>query len=269
MARLQSLIVAIPILSVYFSSPAWPQESPQESVDTQRCNGELQVSAQEQIASCSALIDSRSFSGKTLAIIYSNRGIIWFEQSDYYKAVVDLGEAIALDPLDATSFYHRGLAKLKIGDTSGKADIAKAEELNPEFRAAKSATPSLATPNRTNAAASSKAVASERTSKDFKSKKADRHSKKEFSDHSKKEVSHKRGKAQRDEKGEKKVAERRHRGRESSDAPVAAQPPKKVAERRHRGRESDAPVAAQSPSGNFILGIPGLGIGFGGFGSHH
>ncbi len=270
MARLQSLIVVIPILSVYFSSPAWPQESPQESVDAQRCNGELQVSAQEQIASCSALIDSRSFSGKTLAIIYSNRGIIWFEQSDYYKAVVDLGEAIALDPLDATSFYHRGLAKLKIGDTSGKADLAKAEELNPEFRAAESATPSLATPNRANAAASSKAVANERTSKDFKSEKADRHSKKEVSDHSKKEVSHKRGKAQRDEKGEKKVAERRHRGRESSDAPVAAQPPKKVAERRHRGRESsDAPVAAQSPSGNFILGIPGLGIGFGGFGSHH
>ena len=249
MARLQSLIVAIPILSVYFSSPAWPQESPQESVDTQRCNGELQVSAQEQIASCSALIDSRSFSGKTLAIIYSNRGIIWFEQSDYYKAVVDLGEAIALDPLDATSFYHRGLAKLKIGDTSGKADIAKAEELNPEFRAAKSATPSLATPNRTNAAASSKAVASERTSKDFKSKKADRHSKKEASDHSKKEVSHRRGKAQSDERDEKGQ--------------------KKVAERRHQGRESSAP--AQSPSGSSTPGIPlfGLGIGFGGFGSRH
>ncbi len=241
MARLQSLIVAIPILSVYFSSPAWPQESPQESVDAQRCNGELQVSAQEQIASCSALIDSRSFSGKTLAIIYSNRGIIWFEQSDYYKAVVDLGEAIALDPLDATSFYHRGLAKLKIGDTSGKADIAKAEELNPEFRAAKSATPSLATPNRANAAASSKAVANERTSKDFKSEKADRHSKKE--------VSHRRGKAQSDERDEKGQ--------------------KKVAERRHQGRESSAP--AQSPSGSSTPGIPlfGLGIGFGGFGSRH
>src|SRR6266496_1918864 len=256
MARLQALIVAIPILSVYFLSPTWSQESPQESVDAQRCNGELQVSAQEQIASCSALIDSRSFSGKTLAIIYSNRGIIWFEQSDYYKAVVDLGEAIALDPLDATSFYHRGLAKLKIGDTSGKADIAKAEELNPEFRAAKSATPSLATPNRTNAAASSKA---------FKSKKADRHSKKEASDHSKKEasdhskreasdhskkeVSHRRGKAQSDERDEKGQ--------------------KKVAERRHQGRESSAP--AQSPSGSSTPGIPlfGLGIGFGGFGSRH
>jgi|SRR6266567_4308617 len=251
MARLQSLIVAIPILSVYFSSPAWPQESPQESVDAQRCNGELQVSAQEQIASCSALIDSRSFSGKTLAIIYSNRGIIWFEQSDYYKAVVDLGEAIALDPLDATSFYHRGLAKLKIGDTSGKADLAKAEELNPEFRAAESATPSLATPNRANAAASSKAVA---RSKNWKGEKADRrskkevsdHSKKEASDHSNKEVSHRRAKAQRDERDEKGQ--------------------KKVAERRHQGRESSAPVAAQPSSGNFTPPF-GLGIGFGGFGS--
>src|SRR6266508_2344080 len=159
MPRLSPLIAAIPILSLYFSSPAWPQESPQDSVDAQRCNGELQASAQEQIASCSALINSLSFSGKTLAIIYSNRGIIWFEQSDYYKAVVDLSEAIALDPLNATSFYHRGLAKLKIGDPSGKADLAKAEQLNPEFRAAESGTPSLATANRASAAAGSKPMA--------------------------------------------------------------------------------------------------------------
>jgi tetratricopeptide (TPR) repeat protein len=265
MARLRSLIIAIPILSVYFLSPAWTQEISQETVDAQRCNGELKVSAQEQIASCSALIDSRSFSGKTLAIIYSNRGIIWFEQSDYYKAVVDLGEAIALDPLDATSFYHRGLAKLKIGDASGKADIAKAEELNPQFRAAKSATPSLARPNRANDAAS------ERTSNDSKKEKDGRHSRKEVSDHSKKEVSHKRGKAQRDEKGVKEVAERRHRGRESSDAEIAGQSRKKVAERSRGRKSSDAPVATQPPSGNFMPGIPlfGLGIGFGGFGSHH
>ncbi len=236
MPRLSPLIAAIPILSLYFSSPAWPQESPQDSVDAQRCNGELQASAQEQIASCSALINSLSFSGKTLAIIYSNRGIIWFEQSDYYKAVVDFGEAIALDPLDATSFYHRGLAKLKIGDTAGsKADIARAEELNPEFRAAKSASPSHA-----NAAVFSKAVASARTSKDFKSEKTDKHSKKE--------VSHKRGKAERHEKDEQKVAERRH-----------------------RRENSDAPVAPQTSSGSSTPSIPifGLGLGLGPFGARH
>ncbi len=273
MARLQALIVAIPILSVYFLSPTWSQESPQESVDAQRCNGELQVSAQEQIASCSALIDSRSFSGKTLAIIYSNRGILWFEQSDYYKAVVDLGEAIALDPLNATSFYHRGLAKLRIGDPSGKADLAKAEELNPEFRAVVSATPSLAAPNRAGTAALSKRIIAR--SKNLKNEEPDRHpqkevsdrskkqasyhstkqagdhSKNEASDHSKKEVSHRRGKAQRNESGEKSQ--------------------KKVAGRPYQVRESSAPIAAQPPSGNFIPGIPllGLGIGFGGFGFHH
>jgi tetratricopeptide (TPR) repeat protein len=169
-------MIAIPILSICFSSPAWPQENPQESADAQRCNGELQVSAQEQIASCSALIDSRSFSGKTLAILHSNRGIIWFEQTDYYKAVVDFDEAIALDPQDATSFYHRGLAKLKIGDTSGNADLGKAEELNPEFRAAKANAPSLPPPSRARKSTSSKALA---RSKNLSSEEVDRPSKKE------------------------------------------------------------------------------------------
>src|SRR5262249_14193821 len=145
MPRLSSFVAAIPIISLYFSSPVWSQQASFEDVDAQRCNGEIQAGAQAQIASCSALIESRQFNGKTLAIIYSNRGIIWLEQSDYYKAVVDFGEAIALDPLDATSFYHRGLAKLKIGDMAGsKADIAKAEELNPEFRTAPSATQTAA-----------------------------------------------------------------------------------------------------------------------------
>lgn len=258
MARLQSLVITILILSVNFSSPVWTQESVQVSIDARRCNGELQASTQEQIASCSALIDSHSFSGKTLAVIYSNRGIIWLDRSDFYRAVVDFGEAIALDPLDATSFYHRGLAKLKIGDTSGEADIAKAKELNPMLGVA---TPSLAV--------SSKAAPIERKSNDLNGKKIEGHLKKKISDHSKKDVSHRSGKVQRDQKGdEKKIAERGRRGREISDTPAAAPSQRKVAERGRRNRESaEAPVAAQPSYGGFIPGIPffGLGIGFG----HH
>ncbi|SRR6266542_585744 len=236
MPRLSLLIATIPILSLYFSSPAWSQES----VEAQRCNGEIRASAQEQIASCSALIDSHSFNSKTLAIIYSNRGIIWLEQFDYYKAIVDFGEAIALDPLDATSYYHRGLAKLKVGDLAGsKADINRAGDLNPEFHAAESIKQT---------AAPTKPVVSERKPKDFKSEKSDKHSKNAISHNSRNEVSHKRGKAEGHEKGAKKVAERRHH-REVSDAPVAAQP----------------------PSGTSAPGISlfGLTLGVGGLGGPH
>jgi tetratricopeptide (TPR) repeat protein len=228
MRPLWSLIVAIPILSL-FSAPAWSQEGPLGGVDAQRCNGEIQASAQAQIASCSALIDSHKFNGKTLGIIYGNRGIIRFEQSDYYKAVVDFDEAIALDPSDATSFYHRGLAKGKIGDIAGsKVDIAKAEELNPEFRTARAAT---------RTAAPAGPAASERKSKSVQSQKTEKHAKKE--------ANQKRRKAESREKGEKKITEHRQ-----------------------RPEVSDSPRTAQSPSGSFVPGIPllGLTLGLGGGG---
>jgi tetratricopeptide (TPR) repeat protein len=223
------LIAAVPIVSLHFSAPAWAQEGPLGGVDAQRCNGEIQASAQAQIASCSALIDSHKFNGKNLGIIYSNRGIIWLEQSNYYKAVVDFDEATALDPSDGTSFYHRGLAKGKIGDVAGsKADIAKAEELNPEFRTTRSA-PQTAAP--------AKPAAGERKSTSLQSEKTEKHGKKE--------ASQKHAKAERRDKSERKITEHRQ-----------------------RPEVSDAPRAAQSPSATFAPGIPllGLTLGFGGGG---
>jgi tetratricopeptide (TPR) repeat protein len=61
---------------------------------------------------------------------FFNRGIAYGKKGDYERAIADFSEAIQLDPRDAFAFCYRGSAKLKIHDSSGNADIAKARRLN-------------------------------------------------------------------------------------------------------------------------------------------
>ena len=118
------------VLVLANSQPTWSQEN----IDVQRCNGELSASVEAQMASCSALISSGLFSGPTLAVIYSNRGLLWADQAEYYKAVADFETAINLDPGDAQNFYNRGLAKWHIGDAVGAStDLAMAAKMNPQL----------------------------------------------------------------------------------------------------------------------------------------
>ena len=64
------------------------------------------------------------------AIAFNNRGISYGNKSDPDRAIADYSEAIRLDPNYARAFCNRGRAKLKINDTSGNEDIAKARQLN-------------------------------------------------------------------------------------------------------------------------------------------
>ncbi len=126
MRRSFTVLAAATVLLFANSLSVWSQEN----TDAQRCNGELPAGVEEQIASCSALISSGLFSGPTLAIIYSNRGLLWADQAEYYKAVADFETAINLDPGDAQSFYNRGLAKLHVGDAVGaRTDFAIAAKI--------------------------------------------------------------------------------------------------------------------------------------------
>ena len=64
------------------------------------------------------------------AMTFNNRGFLYFKKGDSRRAIADFDEAIRLDPKNALAFCNRGNAKLKIKETSGNADIAKARELN-------------------------------------------------------------------------------------------------------------------------------------------
>ena len=59
-----------------------------------------------------------------------NRGIAYGRKGEHDRAIADYNEAIRLDPKDATAFCIRERSKLRINDSSGNADIAKARELD-------------------------------------------------------------------------------------------------------------------------------------------
>src|SRR5215467_10136509 len=65
-----------------------------------------------------------------VAMTFNNRGFLYFKKSDTRRAIADFDEAIRLDPKSALAFCNRGNAKLKIKETSGNADIAKAKQLD-------------------------------------------------------------------------------------------------------------------------------------------
>src|SRR5262249_33638217 len=130
MKRRYVVMAAALVLLLTNSQPLWSQDN----IDAQRCNGELTASVENQIASCSTLIGSGVFSGLTLAVIYSNRGLLWVDQQEYYKAVADFEMAISLDPSDPENFYYRGLAKWRVGDSLGaRTDFATALKMNPQL----------------------------------------------------------------------------------------------------------------------------------------
>jgi tetratricopeptide (TPR) repeat protein len=118
------------------------------------------------IDACSRAITSGKFKGRSLSLLYTNRGVEYVVKDDidhaiadhdqaikldpknslafnnrgnaygakreFDRAVTDYDQAIKLNPKYAAAFYNRGLAKQKKGDMAGgDADIAQARQLQP------------------------------------------------------------------------------------------------------------------------------------------
>ena len=61
-------------------------------------------------------------------------GRLQLKNDDIEAAIQNFDQALQSDPKDAESYYLRGVAKLKHGDTAGgEADIAKAVALDPKY----------------------------------------------------------------------------------------------------------------------------------------
>jgi tetratricopeptide (TPR) repeat protein len=67
-----------------------------------------------------------------LALAFAHRGFAYEQKGDYNRAMSDYDKAIQIDPKRAFAYCKRGTAKLKINDSSGNADIAKARQLDPQ-----------------------------------------------------------------------------------------------------------------------------------------
>jgi tetratricopeptide (TPR) repeat protein len=73
-----------------------------------RCTGETDVPWSEQIAGCTRLIESGKYSGKALAKLLISRGKAYGHTGDIDRCMVDIEEAIRLDPANAVAVGGRG-----------------------------------------------------------------------------------------------------------------------------------------------------------------
>lgn len=106
----------------------------QLSPNWQACTGNPGIDWDQQIKSCTALIQSGEEIKENVAIAHFNRALAYEEKSDYGRAIADYDESIKLNPNDADAFLYRGLDKQRMGDKAGgDADIAEAKRLNPNI----------------------------------------------------------------------------------------------------------------------------------------
>lgn len=100
----------------------------------QACTGNPGIDWDQQIKSCTALIQSGTESKENLAIAYYNRALAYENKDDYTRAIADYDEALRLDPNDADALLYRGLDKQRLGDKAGgEADVAAAKRMNPNI----------------------------------------------------------------------------------------------------------------------------------------
>ena len=84
------------------------------------------------IEACSRAIASGKIKGRTLSLLYTNRGVEYFIKGEFDRAIADYDQATKLNPKYAAAFYNRGIAKQKKGDmVGGDVDIVQARQLQP------------------------------------------------------------------------------------------------------------------------------------------
>jgi tetratricopeptide (TPR) repeat protein len=128
------VLMALGLLSL-FGSPAAAQDFNQSA---RACNGgEPAYSFDQQIAGCTAVIDSKTATPADLTAAFVNRGFAYGAKQQYSRAVADFDEAIRLTPNDAAAFNDRGLAYQYLGQHARAiANYDEAIRLKPDYATA-------------------------------------------------------------------------------------------------------------------------------------
>jgi tetratricopeptide (TPR) repeat protein len=80
------------------------------------CKGEGEPTADQQITSCTSLIESGSYRGQDLARTYFSRAAGYLRKRDLDRAIKDLDAGLALDPNNAAALYNRAVGYETKGD---------------------------------------------------------------------------------------------------------------------------------------------------------
>src|ERR1700690_2588877 len=80
------------------------------------CNGDDHATPDMMIAGCSAMITSGEYTGRDLAIAYTNRGSAYDDKHDEDRAIADHDSAIKFDPTLELAFNNRANAYTRKGE---------------------------------------------------------------------------------------------------------------------------------------------------------
>jgi tetratricopeptide (TPR) repeat protein len=86
------------------------------------------------VAGCSRAIDSREYTGRSLARLYARRGGAYQAQGDVNRAVADYNESMRIDPTYPSAYNNRGNVWYHKGDFDRAiADYSQAIRLDPKY----------------------------------------------------------------------------------------------------------------------------------------
>ena len=114
--RVCAAIVSASLLWACYSAAGQELKVQDLEKHTELCNRVADVTPDERIASCTAVIASSGQTPRTRAIALNNRGNAYYKKNDYDRAIEDYDESIKTLPGYARAFNNRGLAFQKKGD---------------------------------------------------------------------------------------------------------------------------------------------------------
>src|SRR5579872_6922633 len=124
-------IAALAVTAVTFAAPR-QAHAQLKIADARMCSAQTEDLAEQRIAACSAMLNSKRLTGKPEGVAYAMRGLAFLDRGDIPHAIADFNRAVALAPDFAPAYQNRGNAWYARGNYGeALADYDKTISLDP------------------------------------------------------------------------------------------------------------------------------------------